>query len=143
MREIKFRLRDRNNKIVGYEKWYSGSWGSDGYWRAKPCWLYSVDNKYWSPKYIPHRFKEQYTGLKDKNGLTDIYEGDIREYLSSPITPISERQRRDIGVVVFENGRFFIRWKYRPQDLEWLGLCAGRAIGNVWENPELLKEAGA
>ena len=129
MREIKFKF------------WNKKLHEMSGVFGLGVVWEYLVDQ--WGIFNWEDVQKLQYTGLKDKNGLTDIYEGDIREYLSSPITPISERQRRDIGVVVFENGRFFIRWKYRPQDLEWLGLCAGRAIGNVWENPELLKEAGA
>lgn len=77
MRELQFRLRDRHNKIVGYEKWYEGHWQADndprlspnsGYWEAKPCWLYSEDGKLWAPAYIPHRYKDQYIGLKDKNG---------------------------------------------------------------------------
>ena len=129
MREIKFKF------------WNKKLHKMSGVLGLGVVWEYLVDQ--WGIFNWEDVQKLQYTGLKDKNGLTDIYEGDIREYLSSPITPISERQRRDIGVVVFENGRFFIRWKYRPQDLEWLGLCAGRAIGNIHENPELLKEAGA
>ena len=77
MREIKFRLRSVVNEIVGYEKWYPGALDSKNFWEAHPCWLYSKDNKYWNPKPITHRHKDQFTGLKDKNGLTEVYEGDI------------------------------------------------------------------
>ena len=59
MREIVFRLRDRT-KIVGYEKWYTGCWNEDGYWIAKPQWLYSINGEEWSPSYIEHSHKDQF-----------------------------------------------------------------------------------
>lgn len=78
MREKEFRLRDRHNKIVGYEKWYVGKFRKDegkgfspdsGYYEASPCWLYSTDGEKWNPTYIDHRFKDQFIELKDKKNV--------------------------------------------------------------------------
>ena len=71
VREIKFRLR-LDDKIVGYEKWYSGERAPDEnrteerYWRANPCWLYSEDGKYWNPTPVFHNKKDGFTDLKSQ-----------------------------------------------------------------------------
>lgn len=56
---IKFKLRDCQDKFVGYEKWYRGAWSDYSQnWVAKPQWLYSRDGVNWAPEYIVHRDKE-------------------------------------------------------------------------------------
>lgn len=138
-REIKFRLRI-DNKVVGYEKWYrSKKQTKDDKTGAKAQWLYSKDDKYWNPKYIEHDEKDQYTGLKDKNGK-EIYGGDILR-------------------LVDDNGKTFdstVRWinwdsSFRLVELKnWdkdIGtdlliepvgqhLAIQKVIGNIYENPE-------
>lgn len=72
----------------------------------------------------------QYTGLKDKNGK-EIYECDIVKHTDC-----------DIGKVIFENGCFVV--EERKNKFLCYSLSDGsdpycEVIGNIYENPELLK----
>lgn len=99
----------------------------------------------------------QFTGLKDKNG-SEIYEGDVMLLPDSEIVPITDEGQGPIeemnhlcpvefkegcfGLSVLENSGVFHKgfWSfdsifngegYKLEDLE--------IIGNIYENPELLK----
>lgn len=65
---------------------------------------------------------EQFTGLKDKNGK-EIYEGDIVH------EAYSEKKWKDYKVK-FERGEF---------NVSHAAMCFVSVIGNIHENPELLR----
>lgn len=76
---------------------------------------------------------EQYTGLKDKNGK-GIYEGDIVTLNGE----WEEIEHGDWSIVTFENGCFRVGDGYENEAGSYLS--DWRIIGNIHENPELLKE---
>lgn len=112
MREIKFRIWDSINKV--FEDYYvTPQLMLEG---AFEDGLLNV-----KPIFL------QYTGLKDKNG-EEIYEGDI----------IAHFAFKDF--VVFRNGVFTTERNVSNQSIFTLNISDhGEVIGNVYENPELLK----
>ena len=130
MREIKFRAYDKHTKImlpvvdaIKFTKSESINIMRDG--------AYGVGI---TIPYQPHIELMQFTGLYDKNGK-EIYESDIVEVTRQCIW--------EKGIVVFIDGCFFIKvnetllalYECEPNNYEL------KAIGNIYENPELLKGA--
>ena len=119
MREILFRGKTINSGewIEGY---LFGSWGD-----AYICW--GMENRNITKEKVDGVTVGQYTGLKDKNG-TEIYEGDTD----------------DKQVVEYWSGQLIVGWylkcKYTGDTGYFSPLDKFEVIGNIHDNPELLKE---
>ena len=75
----------------------------------------------------------QYTGLKDKNNK-EIYEGDI----------LSDGNDEKPYKVIFENGSFRAEFEgdFEEYSFDLINIVAQgcEVVGNIYENPELIKE---
>jgi hypothetical protein len=120
-RVLKFRIWDKlSEKYIYPDKGYQGHFILD--LNGRFC---NLQNGSGGDDYVV----QQYTGLKDSEG-NEIYEGDI---ISGEFYDIEYHYSETIKAeVVFNNGAFNIAcsgW-YKP---------SLRIVGNVMENPELIK----
>ena len=124
MREIEFRAK--NTKDV----WVSG-------YLEREDLIY--DQNYDCSILIQINTLGQYTGLKDKNG-TKIFEGDV---LIGDIPELLGSQNL-IGVVEYQESAFIVKFPNRESwQIQKVGFCSFinyRVIGNIYDNPELIKE---
>jgi len=121
MREIKFRVWDRETQEMLYYDIIADCMPGD-----------------WQDFYI----LQQYTGLKDSEGI-EIYEGDIVHFAVYNANGIVEWDNRYYGYQV----NLIVRPPEKRQSgslfdfVTSIGWCDSyEVIGNIYENPELLKE---
>lgn len=126
MRDIKFRSWDKENKSMHYE--INSQITGDITLDLKPH-VFNV-------RTLGELELMQYTGLKDKNGK-EIYEGDIIE-LNPDITVCR------LAKIIFKDGAYQYEYLTKPQApdayrFEYHKMKEHEILGNIYENPELLK----
>ena len=129
MREIKFRGQREDNG-----EWVCGYYVVEGCKMPKPHFIVTVEGCWYGV--IPETVG-QYTGLKDKNGK-EVYEGhDVDVRMSFEGGTLPHR-----GVIVYdeEHGAFGTKNDAGVTLLHNHCLHTLEVIGNIHENPELLKE---
>ena len=134
MREILFRAKTADNE----PRWVEGYYAFDGI-----HWIEGKSIK--SPGFceaipIDPETLGQFTGLYDKNGVR-IFEGDVLKHYNNSF------EGCDIGRVFWSQKLCDYRRtsslpdaQFRPVDYSMGAHCEYEVIGNIYDNPEMLKE---
>ncbi len=127
MRQIKFRGKETSKP----NRWMIGHYYEEN--GASFIWV-KGEMKNW-PIEVDAETVGQFTGLLDKNGK-EIYEGDII-LLGKNKTYTAQIVYRNDSLRIYSVGGYFI------DDLDYIRQCGieyCEVIGNIHDNPELLKE---
>jgi uncharacterized phage protein (TIGR01671 family) len=145
MREIKFRAWDKEEKVMWQPLTLDQIIRADWEFETKP-YEYTLPWKDYMWSQHDKTVWMQFTGLKDKDG-EEIYEGDVIEF-SEP-SNVSDWSDPDPSRRVVqwdsENSRFTFYWIDGSLQTSGYTYCEKNTekimsvIGNIYENPDLLK----
>ncbi|PAF19722.1 YopX family protein [Terribacillus saccharophilus] len=153
MRKLKFRAwdKEKNKFFEPTYKAYRGELEDLSISLTGDLTLRTFDKPAIHQSLFPDRFEiEQFTGLKDKNG-TEIYDGDIIQFVDFDTTGGHRDDHEYIGLVKDSNGLFEV---WNSPESEYFG-CDGsfilhfisfqddelEIIGNIHEHSHLLEDA--
>ena len=133
MREIKFRARDFERKQFNFLDLRDAIASDDAYFLCGDQgtdWLEDREN---SCTMSCKCELQQFTGLKDKNGV-EIYEGDVID------GNLYDRKLPTRGQIVFDAHFSFYANKNEGGNTPIYRIAEIKIIGNIHENPELLND---
>ncbi len=146
-REIKFRAWDKRTKVMRHWPWCI--WVDlGGFIWATPKKCYQTPNHECEVNLDGKFILMQYTGLKDKDGAGEVYDGDvclIRVDFSQPDADKSDC--RNLKVHIFYDDELFSWcWAWKEKTGHGQLTCQFnehefdvlKVIGNIHQNPELL-----
>jgi uncharacterized phage protein (TIGR01671 family) len=124
MREIKFRVLDKDGKLIGFNRFDQRRWSCKMLKKAG-------GSEEWSSGVLHGSTIEQYTGLKDKNGV-EIYEGDVVRFKAW--------KGKHQGTVEWNDGT--CGFQIEMSQTSHTGffhdpLRTYEVVGNIYENPAL------
>jgi uncharacterized phage protein (TIGR01671 family) len=150
MREIKFRVWDSDNAVMAFSEESDQdayAWGFEN--GDMKCWsLLDMEATVDEPAHREALELDgdtmQFTGLKDKNGK-EIYEGDMIKFHHFWFDGLGESEEEHDCIIKWEdNYAAFLAFTFKGEDLfhYFLHECSDdgiEVIGNIYDNPELLK----
>lgn len=135
MRDIKFRVWDKETKhmhICGEDVHDTITFENE----TNKAYYYNLQNGCGSLREDSDYILMQYTGLKDKNGK-EIYEGDIIKICAEGLGGEA------IGKIVYDEYDLAFVLRNEVEELSeclWYAEQQLEVIGNIYDNPELLRE---